>query len=121
MWISIGAKRIELSPRIRQKVEEFVFNLFRRERRQIASAVISVRPAKLSGGELGFTCQIRLWSTYLGLVTVVDIGDTIRTAVQQASLRARHAVRRRLHKRRSQRRRFSADRLNRWVPSLNVE
>jgi hypothetical protein len=106
---------------MRQKIEEFVFNLFRRERRQIASAVLSVEPAKLSGGELGFTCRIRLWSPYLGLVTVVESGDTVRTAVQQASLRARHVVRRRLHKRRSQRRRFSADRLDRGVPGLNVE
>jgi hypothetical protein len=121
MWISIGAKRIDLSPRVRQKIEEFVFNLFRRERCQIASAVLSVKPAKLGGSELGFTCRIRLWSSYLGQVTVVDIGDTIRTAVQQASLRARHVVRRLLHKRRSQRRRFSADRLDRSMPALNVE
>ena len=83
--------------------------------------MLSVKPAKLNGGELGFTCRIRLWSSYLGLVTVVDIGDTIRTAVQQASLRARHVVRRRLQKRRSQRRRFSADRLDRRLSGLNVE
>jgi hypothetical protein len=106
---------------MRQKIEEFVFNLFRRERGQIASAVLSVKPAKLSGAELGLTCRITLWSSYLGLITVVDIGDTIRTAIQQASLRARHVVRRRLHKRRSQRRRFRADRLDRLLPGLNVE
>jgi hypothetical protein len=94
MWISIGSKRMDLSPRMRQKIEEFVFSLFRRERHQIASAVIAVRPAKLCGGELGFTCRIRLWSSYLGLITLVDVGDTICTAVQQASLRARHVVRR---------------------------
>ena len=120
MWISLGAKRIDLSLRMRQKIEDFVFNLFRRERRQIASAVIAVKRAKLGGGESGFTCRLRLWSSYLGVVTVVDIGDTIRTAVQQASLRARHVVRRRLHKRRSQRRRFSAARLDRWMPGLTA-
>jgi hypothetical protein len=121
MWISIKAKRINLSPRMRQNIEKFSFHHFRRELRQIASAVISVTPAKLGGGEFGFTCRLRLWSSYLGVVTVVDIGDTIRTVVQQASLRARHVVRRRLQKRRSQRRRFSADRFDRWMLGLNVE
>jgi hypothetical protein len=106
---------------MRRNIEAFVRRTFQRERRQIASAVISVGPAKLHGGELGFTCRIRLWSSYLGMVAVADIGDTVRTAVQQASLRARHAVRRRLHKRRSQTRRLGTGRLSRWIPGLSVE
>src|SRR5262245_37989498 len=119
MWISIRTKRTKLSPRMRRNLEDFVRRTFQRERRQIASAVISVGPAKL-GGDIGFKCRIRLWSSYLGLVTVRDIGDTVRTAVQQASLRARHVVRRRLHKRRSLTRRFSRSRLGRWLPGLSV-
>ena len=120
MWISIRTKRTNLSPRMRQNIDAFVRRTFPRERRQIASAVISVGPAKLYGGEPGFTCRIRLWSSYLGMVAVADIGDTVRTAVQQASLRARHAVRRRLHKRRSQTRRMDPGRLSRWLPRLGV-
>ena len=120
MWISIRTKRTDLSPRMRQNIEAFVRRTFQRERRQIASAVISVGSVKLGDGELGFKCRIRLWSSYLGLVAIGNIGDTVRTAVQQASLRARHVVRRRLHKRRSQTRRFSG-RLARWSPGLSVE
>lgn len=121
MWISIRTKRIDLSPRLRRNIEAHVLRTFQRERRQIASAVISVGPAKFSGDALVFTCRIRLWSSYLGLITVSDVGDTVRTAVQQASLRARHVVRRRLHKRRSQRRRFSHGRLGPWLPGITSE
>jgi hypothetical protein len=121
MWISIQTNRTKLSQRMRENIEAFVRRTFQRERRQIASVVISVGSVKLGGGELGFKCRLRLWSSYLGLVTVRDVGDTVRTAVQQASLRARHAVRRRLHKRRSQSRRFSRSRIDQWLPGLNVE
>jgi hypothetical protein len=120
MWISIRTKRTDLSPRMRLSIDAFIRRTFHRERRQIASAVISIGPAKRYGGELSFTCRIRLWSSYLGMVAVADIGDTVRTAVQQASLRARHAVRRRLHKRHIQMRRFSAGRIDRWLPGLSV-
>jgi hypothetical protein len=121
MWITIRTKRTNVSPRMRRNIEAFIRRTFHRERRQIASAVILLGPAKLRDGELGFTCQIRLWSSYLGMVSVADIGDTVRTAVQQASLRARHALRRRLHKRRSRTRRLAPGRLSRWLPDLSVE
>jgi hypothetical protein len=121
MWISIQTKRIDLSPRMRSSIEAHILRVFQREKRQIASVVVAVGPAKLSGDILLFTCRIRLWSSYLGLLTVSDVGDTIRTAVQQASQRARHAARRRLHKRRSQRRRFSRGRLERWLPRISSE
>jgi hypothetical protein len=107
MWISIRTKQVELSQRMRRNIEAHVLRIFSRERRQVASVVVAVEPAKVSGDFLAFTCQIRLWSSYLGLVTVSDLGDTIRTAVQQAGLRARQVARRRLHKLRSRKRRFS--------------
>jgi ribosome-associated translation inhibitor RaiA len=121
MWISIRTKRINLSPRMRENIEAHMLRVFRREKRQIASAIVSVGPAEFSGDLLVFKCQIRLWSSYLGLIKVSDVGDTIRTAIQQASLRARHAARRRLHKRRSQRHRFSRSRLSSWLPGVSPE
>lgn len=107
MWISIQTKQVELSQRMRRNIEAHVQRIFGRERRQVASLVVAIEPAKVSRAFVAFTCQIRLWSSFLGLVTVTDAGDTIRTAVQQAGLRARHVARRRLHKRRNRKRRFS--------------
>jgi hypothetical protein len=121
MWVSIQSKRTKLSQRMRENIEAFVRRTFQRERRQIGSVVISVGSAKLGGGDLGFKCRLRLWSSYLGLITVRDVGDTVRTAIQQTSLRARHAVRRRLHKRRSQSRRFGRSRVGRWMAGPDVE
>lgn len=105
MWITIRTKRISLAPQARRNIEAYVFRSLRRERRQIASCVVTIAPVKL-GGEMGFTSRIRLWSAYLGSIGVRDVGNTIRTAVQQAALRTRQVVRRRLHKRRAQSRRL---------------
>ena len=121
MWISIRTKRIDLSPRMRRNIESHILRVFRREKDQIASAIVSLGPARLRGDTLQYTCRIRLWSSYLGLVTVSDVGDTVRTAVQQASLRARHAARRRLHKHRSRRHRFSRSRLDRALREIAAE
>jgi ribosome-associated translation inhibitor RaiA len=121
MWISIRTKRIDLSPRMRSSIEAHISRVFQREKGQIASAIVSLGPAKLSGELLMFTCRIRLWSSQLGLITVSDVGDTVRTAVQQASLRARHVARRRLHKRRTQRQRISRASLGRWLPGIKSE
>jgi ribosome-associated translation inhibitor RaiA len=118
MWISIRTKRINLSPRMREKIEAHLRRAFEREMRQIASVIVSMEPADFGGGFDAFQCEIKLWSSYLGLIKVSDMGDTIRTAVQQASLRARHAARRRLHKRRSHRRRLGRSRLGRWLPGV---
>lgn len=106
MLISIRTKRIKLSPYMRRNVEALLSRVFDREKRQIDRIVVAMGPAKLNRDLRAFTCRIRLWSAFLGLVTVNDIGDTVRTVVQQASLRARQVARRRLHKRRSHRRRF---------------
>ncbi len=121
MWISIQSKRIDLSPRMRRNIEAHIQRALQREKGEIASAIVSVGPAKFQGELLAMTCRIRLWSSDLGLVTVSDAGDTIRTAVQQATLRARHAARRQLKKLRSQRRRLSRSRLERWLPGIAAE
>ena len=121
MWISIRTKRVDLSQRMRRNIEGHILRVFEREKDQIASVTVLLGPAKLSGDQLVFTCRIRLWSSYLGLVTVSDVGDTIRTAVQQASLRARHAARRRLQKRRSRRHRLSHGRLGWLMPEIAAE
>ena len=120
MWTSIRTTRIDLSPRMRRNIEAHILRVFQREKRQIASVIVSLGPAKFSGDLLVFTCRIRLWSSYLGLITVSDVGDTVRTAVQQASLRARHAIRRRLNKRRSLLRR-SNNRLRSSLAELSMD
>lgn len=79
---------------------------FNRERRHVGSVHVTLGPAKI-GGAVGFTCRVRVWSHYLGLITADDVGDTLRTAVQQACLRVRSALRRRLHKRHDGARRIS--------------
>ena len=106
MWTSIRTKRLRISPRQRQLVDSFVRRTFDRELRQIGSVVVTLSPAKI-GTALGYTCGVRIWSHYLGLITARDVGDTVRNAVQQASLRARKALRRRLHKRHDAGRRIS--------------
>lgn len=106
MLISIRTKRIKLSPYMRRNIEAFLNRVFDREKRQIERLVVAIGPAKLNRHLRAFTCRIRLWSSFLGLVTVNDVGGTIRTAVQQASLRARQVARHQLHKRRSHRSRF---------------
>ncbi len=98
MWTSIRTKRLRLSPRQRLSIDAFTARTFQRERRHVGSVHIILGPAKI-GGEFGYTCRVRIWSHYLGLITAEDVGDTVRTAVQQAGLRARSALRRRLHKR----------------------
>jgi hypothetical protein len=120
MWITIRTKRISLAPQARRNIEAYVFRSLRRERRQIASCVVTIAPVKL-GGEMGFTSRIRLWSAYLGSIGVRDVGNTIRTAVQQAALRTRQVVRRRLHKRRAQSRRLGRGRLSRWPQGLSAD
>jgi len=117
MWISIRTKSIKVSSRMRKTVESYIRRAFERERRYIGSIVVGLRPAKL-GSDLGYGCRLTIWSHYLGLIVVSDVGDTVRTAVQQTSLRAREVFRRRLHKRRGNARRLNHARLNRWLPSV---
>lgn len=121
MWITIGTKRIKLSPRMRRNIEVFVSSVFQRERRQIASCVLNIGPAKLGGGESGVTCRLRLWSSHLGPIVIRETGDTLRTAIQKAALRARQVVRRRLDKRQNQSRRLGHHRLHRWMQELTAD
>jgi hypothetical protein len=97
MWISVLTKRCKLSPRMWQSLESHVRRALRRELRQIGSIVLTVAPTKL-GGETAYRCRLRIWSHYLGVIVVSEVGLTIRSTTQQATARARHAVRRRLHK-----------------------
>lgn len=106
-WTSIRTKRIHISPRQRRLIDAFVRRTFQRELRHISSVVVLLGPAKLGGGAVGYTCRVRIWSHYLGLMTASEVGDTVRTAVQQACLRVRGAVRRRLHKRHDSTRRIN--------------
>lgn len=106
MWTSIRTKQLRISPRQRQLIDAFITRNFQRERRHVGSVHVTLGPAKIGGG-LGYTCRVRIWSHYLGLITAEDLGDTVRTVVQQASLRARSAMRRRLHKRHDSGRRIS--------------
>lgn len=120
MWISIRTKSTGLSPRMRRKIEDFVDRTFQRERRYIGSVVLNIEPATL-GSDVGYDCQITVWSRYLDLMVVTQSGDTIRTAVQQAALRCRDVLRRRLQKRRSQARRGTRVRLRRWLGELAIK
>jgi hypothetical protein len=106
-WTSIRTKRLRISSRQRRQIEAFVRRTFHRELRHVSSVVILLGPAKLEGGAVGYTCRVRIWSHYLGLVTANEVGDTVRTAVQQACYRVRSAVRRRLHKRHDSARRIN--------------
>jgi len=83
---------------IRRGIAAYLSRVFEREQRRIKIVLVSLAAANREG-DLAYTCRIRLWSSWLGLVTVTDQGDTIFTAIQQASLRARQVVRRRLNKR----------------------
>lgn len=106
-------KNFKLGPNAHQRIETFVLRIFERERRKIASISLSIQ-AQSMGDQRVIACQIMLALRAGGLVTVSDFGDTIHTAVLQASLRARQVVRRRLHKSRSLARRSS----NRFDASL---
>jgi hypothetical protein len=109
---------MNLSLPIRRGIAAFLRRVFEREQHQIRQASVALEPVQ-GGGNLAYVCRIRLWSSWLGLVTVRDVGDTIFAAIQQASLRAREVVRRRLSKRRSVRRRASS-RLPPPMPEVGV-
>jgi len=105
MWISILTKRCKLTRRMRHKMETYVRRALWRERRQISSIVLTISATTI-GGEPAYRCRLRIWSHYLGVIVVSDVGHTVRTTTQHVVSRARHAVRRRLHKRLSKYRRL---------------
>lgn len=105
MLINIRSTRSALSSRLRRIVEFVVRRAFQRERVQLSGSTVRVQHTKLRNGQAGFLCTVGLWSSKLGRITVRHTAVTIRTAVQQACIRARETVRRRMHKRLSRSRR----------------
>jgi hypothetical protein len=114
MWITILNKRCQLSRRMREKIETYVRRALWRERRQIGSIALTISPVSL-GDEVAYRCRLRIWSHYLGVTVVSDVGHTVRSATQQATARARHAVRRKLHKKLSKFRRVKRSHVHRWL------
>ena len=74
MWISIQTKRVNISPRMRRKIEDFIDRLFERERRYVGSVVISIRPTML-GRDVGYAWQ-SVGSCAFGNWATEDIGAT---------------------------------------------
>jgi ribosome-associated translation inhibitor RaiA len=105
MLITVQTKRVAITPRQRQTIERYIRRVFDRQRWQIAQCAVTIAPEVATDLER-LACHVRLASQRLGSISVRDTGETMRTAVQQAALRAREVVRRRLHKRRAKARRF---------------
>lgn len=114
MWISIGSRRIRMSPRMRRNIDVYLRKTFLRERRRLGSIIVSVEPARLQG-EPGYRCGLVVWCHRHGLVAVSDTGGTIRSAVQQAAHRARAVVRRKIQRQRSRVRRSPVARSEEWL------
>jgi hypothetical protein len=103
---------------MRQQIETYVRRTLWRERRQIGSIVLTISATTSSGSDPAYRCRLRIWSHYLGVIVVSDIGDTVRTTTQHVASRARHAVRRRLHKRLSKIRRVKRAHFERWKSQI---
>jgi hypothetical protein len=111
MRITIHAKRLRISQRKRELIEARVRRIFRRQQAQVAHCAVSIAPV-VERDNVARICRLRLWSPRFGSIVVRAAGDTTRTAVQQAALRAREIVRRRLHKRLARARRWPAGTFN---------
>ena len=114
MWISVRARQMKLSAARRDKIERYIARALRRERWQVASAVLYVSSARLGGGEKAKGARIVLWSPALGQIAVNEIDTTLRGAVTGAVRRVRQVVRRRLQKLQTQRRRLGRNRVRRF-------
>jgi hypothetical protein len=114
MLIRVQTKRRDITRRKRQIIEDYARRVFARQRWPISHCSITIAPA-VGGDAIRWKCHIRLWSARLGSIGVCRTGDTIRTAVQQAAIRAREVLRRRLHKRRARARRPGRNRIARWL------
>lgn len=112
MLILIQTKRCRLSPRFRHLIESYVRRAMRREQRQIRSLMLTIS-ATDSAATPGFRCKVRISSHFLGDIVVDDIGDTVWSTTQRVTARARHACRRKLHKRLSKYHRIKRDDLAR--------
>jgi hypothetical protein len=109
MRITLHTGQLRLSARQRKAIEAYVRRIFRRQQPQLAHCAVTMAPI-VERGDLERVCRVRLWSPGLGSIVVRDVANTTRSAVQQAALRARGALRRRLHKRLARARRASESR-----------
>jgi hypothetical protein len=107
MQITVHTKQLNISARKRDLIEAYVRRIFRRQQELVTRCTVTIAPLA-DRGDLHRVCRLRLWSPRLGFIVVRDAGDSSRTAVQQAALRARAVIRRRLHKRLARARRSPA-------------
>jgi hypothetical protein len=114
MWITIRARRMKISKRLRRTIERHVERRFHRERSNLASVAVYLTSRTLPGGEEQVNCRLVLWSHSLGKVALNETGAMVRHAVQQATLRAREVVRRNLKRRITRNRRLGRNRLQRY-------
>jgi hypothetical protein len=105
---------------MRQRIETCMQRALRRELRHIGSIVLTIGPTAI-GDSPGYRCRLRIWSHELGVLVVNETGHTVRTTIQHATSRARHAIRRRIHKQYSKYRRIKGSRLNRGLADWALE
>lgn len=106
MQMSIRVEGARLSARSRRKAEIFVQRVLQRESARLEHVTICLGTiCNRRGADEGYLCRLSVGAQALGVIAVEGRGDTIRTALQQASLRARLVLRRRWHARRNRARR----------------
>lgn len=113
MWVSVLTKGCQATLRTRQQIEANVPKALRRELRHLGSIVLTISPTTLGSGP-GYRCRLRIWSPDLGVLIVNEVGHTVRSTAQQATTRARQAVRRRIHKQHSKYRHLKRNRFERF-------
>jgi hypothetical protein len=106
MRLTLHTRQLQISARHRELLEAYIRRIFRRQQSQVAHCDVTIAPI-VERGNLQRVCRVQLWSPDLGYIVVRDVADTTRSPVQQAALRARATVRRRLHKRLARQRRYS--------------
>jgi hypothetical protein len=106
MQVSIRVEGARLGARSRRNAEVFVQRVFQREWRRLDDVTICLGTIRnRRGADEGYLCRLSVGAQALGVIAVEGRGDTVRTALQQASLRARLVLRRRWHARRNRARR----------------
>lgn len=98
MWISVRARRMTVSPRMRSAIERHLRRMLQRDHPRIASVVVYLTSTRVGRDELEYAARIVIWSSLLGQIAVNGCGPSIRTAVTGATRRARQIVRQRAKK-----------------------
>jgi hypothetical protein len=119
MWISIRARRLKVSQRLRETIQRYIERKLHRERTQVASVAVYLSSRTLASGEEQITCRLVLWSHWLGKVAVSEVSTTVRRAVREATLRAREVVRRNVKRRITRNRRLGRNRLHRYFEEMS--